>query len=116
MTKNEKDILLLDKCIDHWYENLMILQLNKLSGHFHLTEHYNITSDACACCQRYRNNYCANCPISNKVGEDDCCGTPYQIIIQEIWKPFINYKFLFKATCNQLNFLIELKEELANQK
>lgn len=105
--KNQK---LLKECIDHWFENLMMLQLNHLSKHDNLTDDVHIYGDYCAFCYEYWNvdkMTCDGCPISERTGEQDCHGSPYY----EVRKFYCgSYEDLYKAIANQLNFLMSLEE------
>ena len=79
LTKSQEKLK--QKCIDHWFENLMMLQLNYLSGHEDLDEDVYVTGDGCPFCQHFFDSF----------------GVPRSA-----------YKNLFKAIGKEIDFLIAL--------
>ena len=119
LTKSQEKLK--QKCIDHWFENLMMLQLNYLSGHEDLGEDVYVTGDGCPFCQRYGEEQrideqfdwtgCNGCPISEMTKEEDCGGTPWYDVhyfFDSFGVPRSVYKNLFKAIGKEIDFLIAL--------
>lgn len=111
--KNEK---LLKKCLDHWYENLMMLQLNFLSDHEFLDENISIKGRDCAFCNAYHQVHtpngkigCVGCPIMEKTGNGACCDTPYGDV-SDAFALKVSYEDMFKAITDEINFLESLKD------
>lgn len=109
---SKKNQNLLKKCLDHWYENLMMLQLNHLSDYEPLHEEISLRGSDCAFCQEYHNvtgkSVCLKCPIKKKTGQTTCDGTPYYNIRSVLEYGY--YEVLFKAIADEINFLESLKD------
>ncbi len=69
MTKQEKDIKLLDACIYHW--------LHMAEG-FEEEATDQPSVENCALCTEYHEDGCSDCPIVNYSGEKRCASTPYK--------------------------------------
>jgi hypothetical protein len=75
---SKKDERLRKKCVEHWQENLMMLQLNYYSKVESLGYDIDIFCDSCAFCKVYGgSNRCRGCPIQIKAGGAGCAATPW---------------------------------------
>jgi hypothetical protein len=98
------------KVLDHWHENLMILQLNFLSRQ-KLTRDIHTDILSCPFCLEYYSKSCKECPIYLKSGEICCRETPYVRVlkalrISQAEKPKLSsYQQLFNAIAEEINFL-----------
>lgn len=113
----KKNQRLLKKCLDHWYENLMMLQLNFLSENEILNEDISVKGRDCAFCREYHQAFnenpsiegCEGCPISEKTEQTTCDDTPYgdaHFYIE--WNT--SYEAMFQAIADEINFLESLKD------
>jgi hypothetical protein len=116
MSLSKKNLKLLEKCLKKWYENLMILQLNYLSKSFNLDlfDDVRLTWNSCAFCLEYikfdRITNCKGCPIYKAVEHLYCCYTPYNRVCELNRVNNHNYKEIFKAISDEINFLESLKD------
>ena len=118
--KTKTDIILLEESIEHWFENLMMLQLNNFSKHNLIGDVFIYGDDCPLCHEYYFDSDCEKCPIAEKVNAIGCRKTHWlkvkNLYVHNLYVLNDNdYEKLFEAITNQLNFLIELKEELANK-
>ena len=110
--KNQK---LLKECVEHWFENLMMLQLNYLSNEKFLTENICTNSSGCSFCKTHLDyGDCTGCPIKQKSGMNGCLDTPYVEVYHCNNRVYHNrdqeYTDYFKAIAGEINFLISLGE------
>lgn len=104
---NEQQIEAIKDSIEHWHENLMMLQLNKLSRSC-LVQDILIYANDCALCYLYLVNEgsCIDCPLS-KIGQrcdrgDDVWSKAKLAILH------LNFEKKFEATANMINVLESL--------
>lgn len=111
----------LDKSIEHWWENLTMLQLNKLSGSRDLTENIYIRDVDCACCMYDEKiskdaiSFCEKCIIAIETQENDCEGTPYYKVKGWVEGSFDikpSYTEGYKVISEQLECLIKIRENV----
>lgn len=123
MTKLEKDIRLLDKCIEHWCDNVILVRVRDLP---------DLNRDSCALCREYwteeYSDYtktCKGCPIKEKMDLGHCQNTPYEQVQslktsiesepedteenESLWKD-IN-----KACDDEISFLENLRDKLTRK-
>jgi hypothetical protein len=112
-TWNKKlETLAIEKSIEHWQENLSLLQLNYLSDEKDLTLDISYMGDSCPLCNGF--SMCCDCPIFKKTGTYFCTLTPWTEIrglIQYCRSEYSRkdyYKKLFKAFSKEINFLESL--------
>lgn len=96
--------------IEHWYENLMMLQLNYLSEQ-DLNENIYILGDNCALCTVCSESHCFYCPLSitgQKCNDKDSAWywVYRELELNNLY--VIKYKNLFKAITNMINTLESL--------
>ena len=106
MTKKNKRLK--KKCIKHWHEILMLIQLNHLSRQPLLID-TSFGAGACAFCREYliKMDSCDKCPIQMVTGRMGCLWTPYYDV-QACRENQCTYKELFKAVTDEINFLESL--------
>jgi hypothetical protein len=108
---SEKDEKLRKQCVDHWFENLMLLQLNHYSD-WSLRFQINHQSSSCSFCNEYQKSGegCTNCPIKLKTCHSYCISTPWIKINKKMvyLMADVTYEMLFDAFGEEIDFLLSL--------
>jgi hypothetical protein len=131
---NKETAQALEKSIEHWYENLQMLELNYLSG-YNLGFDIYTESGKCALCGLFAHknlqnisvkNICTGCPVAKRIPKRSgmikcpCAYTPYQaVVVWHYWRhPFYFdpdrkkvYDEGFKLISDELEFLISLRKK-----
>ena len=110
--KNEQ---LKKKCVEHWFENLMLLQLNHYSNldndkKIELRTDISFNSKDCSFCKEYANlavSCCEGCPIMSRTGSDECNDTPYYRARADVLDG-LDYGRCFRSMSQEINFLMSL--------
>ena len=96
----------LEASIKHWQENVAAETPMGAST----------SSDACALCKSFFDNYCEGCPVFDKTGKGECGDTPYKtahdtLRYWQIENTERSKSAWRKAAQAELDFLISLRPE-----
>lgn len=106
----EKQIKAINASIEHWHENLMILQLNYLSGE-ELNKDFGMLGCDCALCTLHFKKGCYYCPLHITGNDCNYYDSAWRMIFDQLNSMNIfnsvkeDYHCLFKATANMINTL-----------
>lgn len=112
---DKKDEKLRKKCVDHWFENLMLLQLNHYSNS-PLTQQIKHQGGECAFCKVYQTvgssieSTCSGCPIMLKTGSRFCEDTSWVKINKMMISVITRYSYekYFACFAAEIDFLLSL--------
>jgi hypothetical protein len=106
--------MLRKKCVEHWFKNLMLLQLNHYSGST-LTYQINHQGNECAFCAKYQTKHkasCLDCPIYEKTDNRFCLDTPWRkintMMAGSLYTAKYSYEEFFAAFAAEIDFLLSL--------